>query len=142
MASEAARLARLKVMGIDVWRPREAAPPAASGLRVRLAAGDGDWLILTDCPLDGQYRALMADITATLGRERCRFGQWTDNPEAGMDLDELAAAGIRHVLALGGWPEAADAAELSGVVAAPPLPAVHGDADARRSLWRALRGVI
>ena len=143
MASESGRLARLRAMGIDVWVPRGAAPtPAPAGLRVRLAAGDGDWLILTDSPLDGDYRALMGDITATLGRGRCRFGQWTDNPDAGMDLGELAGAGIRHVLALGGWPGEGDPAGTAGVVRAPALPEIHADAGARRALWDALRGVL
>lgn len=140
--SEAARLQRLRAMGIEVWVPRATAPAPAAGLRVRLAAGDGDWLILTDQPLDGEYRRLMGDITACLGPDRCRFGQWTDGAEAGMDVAELGDAGIRHVLVLGSWPGASRDIAAPAVITAADLPSLYHDAAARHALWTALRGTL
>lgn len=142
--NEAGRLRRLEAMGIDVWVPRgrPPAPEPEVGLRVRLAAGDGDWLILAGEATDGEYRPLLRDITAALGRDRCRYGQWSEGAAAGMDLAELDEAGIRHVLALGGWPDAERAGASPAVIPAPGLAVLHRDGAARRELWTALRKAL
>ena len=136
--------ARLAEMGIDVWLSRKSHPgPVGAGeqaslaeARVRLAAGDGRWLLVQRRPWDGRHAELLGDIQALLGPEQCRFGHWADSREAGIALSELSARGIVHVLAFGPIPQIV---EPSGLVLAPALDELAGSGAARRQLWQALR---
>lgn len=147
---------RLAALGIDVWVHRDrrpvrsttadavsadlAASETGSGLpRVRMASGDGDWLLVQDAPWDGRYEVLLGDIQATIGSARCRFGQWAHSDSAGVSLDDLDSRGVRHVLVFG---EAPDGATEQGVFLAPGLPQLAASGKARRRLWRLLAGEI
>lgn len=141
---------RLAAMGIDVWMRRErrvTVPTAAfesarvapgetrAVPRVRMASGDGDWLLVQDAPWDGRHDKLLGDIQATIGSARCRFGQWAHSDSAGVSVAELQSRGVRHVLVFGQLP--AGASE-HGVHAAPDLTQLATSADARRRLWQLL----
>jgi len=138
---------RLEAMGIDVWVERRpavetAAQPAASveaagepGLRIRMASGSGDWLLVQREPWSGRHEQLLADITALIGADRCRFGQWAISDSAGVPVAELESRGIGHVLAFGEPPRAVSASQVCLV---PVLDEVAASADARRQLWQAL----
>lgn len=140
---------RLASLGIDVWLRRDRAPTgrAASspgqsgggqvraGPRIRLASGDGDWLLVQDAPWDGRHEKLLGDIQATIGSARCRFGQWAHSESAGVSLDELPARGVRHVLVFGDLP-ASDTSDIVHV--APDLERLAASGQARRQLWRIL----
>lgn len=136
--------ARLAEMGIDVWVSRQSqsrldsqgAPADRAEARVRLAAGDGTWLLVQRRPWDGRHAELLADIQALLGPEQCCFGHWADSREAGIAVSELATRGIVHVLAFGPVPPIA---EPSGLVTAPALDELAGSGAARRALWEVLR---
>lgn len=143
---EPTSLKRLADMDVEVWRKRdrgsvdlnrddvpEERSGAGTAARVRLASGSGDWLLVMPVSVPGRYRRLVSDITATIGPERCRFGQWADSPVAGIGLDELAGRGVRNVLAFGPVPEGAD-----DCIRAPALEQLAADGRARRELWRAL----
>lgn len=142
---------RLEALGIDVWvrrglsssrRPaREsfAAPDAAGTapvLRVRMASGDGDWLLVQDAAWDGRHEVLLGDIQAAIGSARCRFGQWAHSESAGVRLDELDSRGVSRVLVFGDPPD--DGQAVGRVVAAPPLESLASQPEARRRLWQLL----
>lgn len=159
----AASRERLAALGIDVWvrrdrrrdasgdeRPAKAvghgtgqagvAPEMGRGVpRVRMASGDGDWLLVQEAPWDGRHDILLGDIQATIGSARCRFGQWAHSDSAGVSLEELESRGIRHVLVFGEAPEPAAGA---GVHLAPDLPRLAASAEARRRLWQLLAGEV
>lgn len=142
-------LRRLEHMGIEVWsRRRDQARPApeatadgvdsgpgATAARIRLSSGSGDWLLVQRAPWRGAHETLIADITATIGVERVRFGQWAAGSAAGECLAELPTRGIRRVLSLGPAPPDAPAEQ---VIVAPTLDALASEASARRALWQAL----
>jgi hypothetical protein len=153
MQSPASR-ERLAALGIDVWvrrerrasAPREAAEATTAAAaaesageqaapRVRMASGDGDWLLVRDGPWDGRHDVLLGDIQAAIGSARCRFGQWAHSDSAGVALDELDSRGVRHVLVFGPAPEAAG---QYGVLLGPELSALADSAEAKRRLWRLL----
>ncbi len=150
--SEASRQ-RLAAMGISVWQRRArpalapaltAAPdaPAAlptAGPRVRLSSGTGEWLLVQRQPWRGQHEALLADIRATIGIERCCFGQWAGDTTAGEDFEALADRGIRHILAFGPTPAGL---AWPGLLAAPALDELASDGAARRALWRLIAPVL
>lgn len=149
----AASRERLEALGIDVWvrrdRIRAAAEAAAAqpssghsargvdqgAVRVRLASGDGDWLLVQDAPWDGRHDRLLGDVQATIGSARCRFGQWAHSDSAGVAIDELSARGIHHTLAFGVVPDGVDGGR---VLLAPALSELATSAGARRRLWRLL----
>lgn len=152
MILSAASRQRLEALGIDVWvrRDRRAAasiPPHAEQAdeapprsgpampRVRMASGDGDWLLVQEAPWDGRHETLLGDIQAAIGSARCRFGQWAHSDSAGVSVAELDSRGIRHVLVFGQAPEGTG---KTGVILAPDLPQLATSADARRRLWRVL----
>ena len=98
LAQNSAR--RLKAMGIDLWQRRPVRMPQANAvpLRIRLAPGSGDWLLICQGGVPEDYRTLLDDILAAIGAARCRFGEWADSSEAGVAADEWQARGIEHVL--------------------------------------------
>jgi len=141
---------RLAALGIEVWvhRGRRLAAPAAateaarpedrSGTaapRVRMASGDGDWLLVQDAPWDGRHDVLLGDIQATIGSAGCRFGQWANSDSAGVSVTELDSRGVRHVLAFGPAPRGADE---HGIHLAPELSQLASSGEARRRLWQLL----
>ncbi len=135
--------ARLAAIGVQVWVRRDrsgratVADPSVQSTapRVRLAAGDGAWLLVQRRPWDGRHAELLADIQAAVRPGRCRFGQWADHAEAGLALSELGQRGVAHVIAFGPPPAAA---ECSMLILAPPLDELAVSAAARRALWQAL----
>jgi DNA polymerase III psi subunit len=138
---------RLAAMGIDVWVQRQPmvatqSRPAATAeaavehsLRIRMASGSGDWLLVQREPWSGRHEQLLADITAVIGADRCRFGQWAISDSAGVPVAELESRGIVHVLAFGEPPRAVDSSQVCLV---PPLVDIAAGAAARRHLWQAL----
>jgi len=128
---------RLKVMGIDVWVP-QVQRSLDAGPRLRLASGDGDWVLVQRQAWGREHPALVADITATIGPERCRFGQWASGQDAGVALSELAERGIKHVLAFGVGPLGSSTHDR--VIVAADLSELSSSAAARRDLWLALKG--
>lgn len=135
---------RLAAMGIEIWARRvpaepAAVDPAAEGPRVRLASGHGSWLLVQRRPWDGSQATLVADITALLGADQCRFGQWSAGSSAGLAVSELAARGIVHLIAFGPLP---DKVEAPGLIRAPALDEIAVSAQARRRLWVALRPAL
>ncbi len=135
---DAASRQRLAVIGVDVWSRRASAvaadqDAAASQPRVRLLSGAGDWLLVQAEPWRGRHEKLLADIKATIGIDRCRFGQWGGDTTAGVGMAEMSARGITHVLAFGEPRQRPDWREL---IVAPTLDALASDADSRRELWQ------
>lgn len=136
--------ARLAAMGIELWQRRPvpaasialAAEDAIDEPRIRLASGDGDWLLVQRRPWDGRHPALLADIRAAIGPARCRFGQWADSRDAGLGFSELGQRGVARVLAFGPVPGELVAGSL---ILAPPIDELAGQAEARRTLWQTLR---
>lgn len=129
---------RLHAMGIDVWVARQAAVVGET-TRVRLASGDGPWLLVQRQPWRGQFEALLADITATLGVDQCRFGQWANSQEAGVAMSELAGRGVRHLLSFGPPPKP----DSSGmVIELPSMQEIHDQPEARQALWQRLRDKV
>jgi hypothetical protein len=132
-------------MGIELWARREHDRPVgpaespAEGPRVRLGSGEGAWLLVQRRPWDGSQATLVADITAVLGTDQCRFGQWSGGSAAGLALAELSGRGIVHVLAFGPLPAAIAA---PGLIKAPALDELSASAEARRRLWTALRSAM
>lgn len=151
MSPDPDSLRRLAAMGIQVWQTRRrpelaAAAPASEpqpamadgfdeqiGVRVRLASGDGEWLLVQRQPWRGQHESLLADIRATLGPERCRFGQWAADSAAGEGAAELTARGVRRILSFGPPPRTV---EWPGLLLAPTLDELATDAKARKALWQ------
>ena len=134
--------ARLAAMDIAVWVRRSPAVSSeaiagtrSAQARVRLASGDGEWLLVQRRPWDGRHPQLVADLQALLGPARCRFGQWADSAEAGHALAELGARGIRYLLSFGPPPAHDNEPE---VVVAAALDELAASAEARRNLWAAL----
>lgn len=130
---------RLTAMGIEVWVPR-AERNAEAEPRIRLASGDGDWVLVQRQAWGREHPALIADITATIGPERCRFGQWASGEDAGVGLSELSERGIQHVLAFGMNPLGPRTDDR--VVAVQALSDLAVSADARRELWLALKAKL
>ena len=133
--------ARLAAMGIEVWsrrNPRKSAAAAdgSTAPRVRLSSGDGRWLLVQRRPWDGEHAQLVSDITALLGAEQCRFGQWSGDGSAGQALSELSARGVSYVLAFGRLPSGPD---FPWMIQAAELHELSVSAEARRSLWHSLR---
>lgn len=136
-------LQRLTDMGIEVWqlrRPEPVPQPETTEVsgdhthpRIRLSSGDGDWLLVRRQPWRGSHEQLVADIMATIGPERCRFGQWSGDSTSGEGLDELQARGIRHILCFGQPP---DMPEWPQLLIAPSLDELAAEPDARRKLWQ------
>lgn len=140
---------RLATLGIDRWLLRSRTRPTASAapaeperagsrprpVRVRLASGQGDWLLLQDAPWDGRHDVLLADIQAAIDPARCRFGQWAHSDSAGVALDELASSGIHHLLVFGTPPE--DVSH-DALLVAPALDLLASSGPARRQLWQEL----
>lgn len=139
--------ARLAAIGIDVWRARAPTPagltepatadasPGVSSARIRLSSGSGDWLFVQKTPWRGAHESLLADMTASIGPERVRFGQWAIGSAAGESLDELASRGIQRVLSLGPIP---DGIGDGRVIVVPSLDELASDGSARKALWQAL----
>lgn len=138
----AASRVRLEAMGIDLWllRSREDTQQLvtdrteAAMARIRLESGTGAWLIVADESERATYRVLLDDLRAVLGPAECRFGKWSDTPEAGIGPDDWQAHGIRHVLVFGDAPAAA-----GQVLRAAALAELLEQADARKALWALLR---
>lgn len=135
---------RLAVIGIDVWSLRASAVAAdqdaeSSQPRVRLLSGAGDWLLVQSLPWRGQHEQLLADIKATIGIDRCRFGQWAGDSTAGVGMAEMSARGIARILAFGEPPERPDWQQL---IIAPALEELADSADARRQLWQRIAPVL
>lgn len=135
------RIARLHAIGIQVWMPRGLAadsmpaahveaPPAMP--RIRLSAGNGEWLLVTRGPPTERWSQLVEDITGAIGPSHCLFGRWADSDTAGTALDEVGARGIRQVLSLGEPPSDCD---WPGLLVAADLETLARDAEARRALW-------
>lgn len=118
-------------------RSTEAAPGEArpNRGRIRLEAGSGKWLLVVDDADRARHAALLEDIRAALGTGDCRFGTWSDSPEAGVAVEDWDAHGIRHSLVFGGdvGPGFVQAGELSGLAAS---------GEARRALWRRLQSLM
>ena len=127
---------RLTAMGIEVWVPQGSRDSEAEP-RVRLASGDGDWVLVQRQAWGREHPALIADITATIGPERCRFGQWASGEDAGVGVSELSERGIQHVLAFGMTPLGPRTDER--VLVAAELSELALSAAARRELWLALK---
>lgn len=136
---------RLSAMGIDLWQRRTGLPTAddlasdADSLRIRLLSGSGDWVLVQSQAWRGDHADLMADIQATIGPDRCRFGQWAEAGSAGVGPAELQARGVRHALSFGAPPELIDWPIL---IQGPSLDELVDRAEARRDLWHRLAGVI
>jgi len=143
---------RLAEIGIDLWvrRDRKVVENAVAGARpavpgheaaprLRLASGEGDWLLVQDEPWDGRHDRLLGDIQATIGSARCRFAQWAHSDSAGVAVDELDSRSVRHVLAFGKVPAGAGAGP---VLVVPSLAELAGDGGARRRLWRSLSAAL
>ncbi|MEN1727007.1 MAG: hypothetical protein AAGJ52_01080 [Pseudomonadota bacterium] len=136
---------RLALIGVDLWQRRGQLPDAealasdAEGLRIRLLSGAGDWVLVQQQAWRGEHEALMADIQATLGPERCRFGQWAEPGSAGVGPAEMQARGVAHVLSFGPPPDLIDWPML---IQGPTLSALASEPDARRALWQALAPIV
>ncbi|TVQ40543.1 MAG: hypothetical protein EA370_03535 [Wenzhouxiangella sp.] len=146
---EADSLARLQAMGISVWERRQTGPVEAAavtaqladsndGVRIRLASGEGEWLLVQRQPWGGNPDTILDDIRACLGPARCRFGQWAVGSPAGEDSTELAERGVKHILSFGPSP----GGDWSGLVEAPSLAELAADWRARRALWQQLRPLL
>ena len=142
---------RLADMGIDVWLLRgrsadttdvdaqSASVDADSNLRIRMASGSGEWLLVQREPWSGQHDKLLADIMAVMGVDQCRFGQWAVSDSAGVPISELDSRGIRHVIAFGVPPRESG---TGPVHLAPALEEVATSAKARRRLWQVLAPLV
>jgi len=156
MIPSASSRQRLVALGIGVWLRRDrrvAAQPAADYARaresvqgshdgvarMRMASGDGNWLLVQEAPWDGRHDALLGDIQATIGSARCRFGQWAHSDSAGVSVAELDSRGVSHVLVFGQAP--AGAGEHS-LIRAPALTELAASAEARKQLWQLLASAL
>ncbi|QOC23014.1 DNA polymerase III subunit psi [Wenzhouxiangella sp. AB-CW3] len=136
---------RLAAMGIDLWIRRDRPLPASqvatttdgqrADLRIRMSSGSGPWLLVQSEPWSGAHEKLLADITATIGPEQVRFGQWAVSDSAGVPIHALDDRGIRHVLAFGDSPRPVDSEQI---IVAPALAELAESASARRRLWQVL----
>lgn len=128
------QMQRLRTMGIEHWVPRGGVEDIGE-LRVRLSSGRGRWLLVQRQPWRGQFASLLADITATLGVEECRFGQWGNTEEAGVAVSELESQAISHVLSFGPPPKGET---HPIIIEVPTMQALSEDPNARASLWQAI----
>lgn len=134
---------RLEAIGIEVWQQRDRRAAASragiakSGPRIRLASGSGDWLVVLEGTVPEKFQNLVADITAAIGPDRCRFGQWAHSSEAGVAAGDWTERGIEHVLVFGGT-ELAD----ERLIAAGDLEVLAEDGSARRRLWQQLKRAL
>jgi len=163
MVIEARAIRRLEAMDIPVWCSRtpkhagtDVARPAATdspesvpaagrsvdaspieprGARIRLEAGSGRWLLVVDDADRARHATLIEDIRAALGTGDCRFGTWSDSPDAGVAVEDWGAHGIRHALVFGG-----DAG--AGFVQGGDLARLTASGEARRMLWRQLQPLL
>lgn len=103
--------------------------------RIRLEAGSGRWLLVVDDADRARHATLIEDVRATLGTDDCRFGTWSDSPEAGVAVEDWEAHGIRHALVFGGQVG-------PGFVQGGDLATLASSGDARRALWRRLRPLM
>lgn len=132
---------RLAAMGIDRWERRPSAVPPEvvaediDEARIRLLSGHGEWVLVQKKPWRGEHEALLSDIQALLGADRCRFGQWAEAGQAGVGPAEMQARGVARVLSFGPPIEPLD---WSNLIEVPALDALASDAEARRELWRRL----
>jgi DNA polymerase III psi subunit len=129
---------RLKAIGIERWVSRQM-PEVDAQPRVRLSAGRGSWLLVQRHPWRGQFGTLLADITASLGVENCRFGQWANTEEAGVSITEMGAQGVSYVLSFGPPPRGATHERLIEVAT---MQALNEDPHAKSELWQALSKVL
>lgn len=162
---DARAIRRLEAMDIQVWRarapgdvgPAEARPAAAASAesapvqdqstgaspntarprpgRIRLEAGSGRWLLVVDDADRARHATLIEDIRATLGTDECRFGTWSDSPEAGVAVEDWDAHGIHHALVFGGDAD-------PGFVQGGELTRLSVSGEARRALWRVLQPLL
>jgi hypothetical protein len=153
---DAHAIRRLEAMDIPVWQTRapkrtgrDEARPAVTmpiedpssnearprSARIRLEAGSGRWLLVIDDADRARHATLIEDIRATLGAGDCRFGTWSDSPEAGVAMEDWDAHGIRHALVFSGQPAA-------GFVQGGELAGLTASGEARRALWRQLKPLL
>lgn len=136
---------RLAHMGLDRWELRSDLPSAddlardADALRIRLLSGSGDWVLVQEAAWRGDHATLMSDIQATLGPERCRFGQWAEAGSAGVGPAELQARGVTRILSFGAPPDLIDWPML---IQGPRIEVLASDPEARRALWGQLAGLL
>ncbi len=142
---------RLATLGIDVWQLKSRADRQASAsparpetaehhphsVRVRLASGQGDWLLLQDAPWDGRHAVLLDDIQALIGTARCRFGEWAHSESAGVAVNELGSRGVHHLLIFGTPPADMDQ-DQDDLLVAPALDVLAHSGPAKRQLWQML----
>lgn len=130
---------RLAAMGIELWRRRPSPDETGRG-RIRLASGSGDWLLVMSGNVPDHCSALLADVTAAIGRERCRFGHWAGSPDAGVGPEEWDTRGIRNVLVFGSSELPEGEQPAGGRVIQADDPAVlHQHPESRQALWQKLR---
>lgn len=141
MVIDGGAIRRLQAMDIEVWRlrARDAGAPAtgAPARRIRMEAGSGCWLLVVDDAERDRHAVLLEDIRATLGANECRFGTWSDSPDAGIGLADFEARGIRHALVFDGGGDRRD-----GLVHAAPLEELGTSGQARRALWQLLSPLL
>jgi len=162
MAIDSGAIRRLEAMDIPVWCSRapkyagsdsaamaaaESVPTEAHSIdasasepraaRIRLEAGSGRWLLVVDDGDRARHAALIEDIRAALGSRECRFGTWSDSPEAGVAVEDWDAHGIRNALVFGG-----DAGPGPGFVQCGQLATLTASGEARRALWRQLQPLL
>jgi len=160
MTIDARAIRRLEAMDIPVWLARAPRDPGAGDApsrppapvedfptdasargsdsrpgRVRLEAGSGRWLLVVDDVERARHANLIEDIRAALGTGDCRFGTWSDSPEAGVAIEDWEAHGIRHALVFGGQAG-------PGFVQGGDLATLASSGEARRTLWRRLRPLL
>lgn len=145
---------RLALIGVEVWQRRVRSPASSSTSpteffddsvepnadeahqpRIRLLSGAGDWVLVQQPAWRGDHADMMADIQATIGPERCRFGQWAEAGSAGVGVTELQARGVVNVLTFGAPPDLIDWPML---IQGPSLEALVTDSAARQALWQQL----
>jgi len=91
-------------------------------------------LIVADEGERASFRVLLEDVRAVLGPTECRFGKWSDTPEAGVGPEDWHDHGIRQVLAFGEAPAGAE-----GLLRAAALDQLVASPAARQALWVLLR---
>ena len=116
-------------------RSIDASPGEPRVARIRLEAGSGRWLLVVDDADRARHATLIEDIRATLGTGDCRFGTWSDSPDAGVAAEDWGAHGIRHALVFGGGAGA-------GFVQCGELARLTASGEARRMLWRQLQPLL
>lgn len=132
---------RLQAIGIQVWtrRGRAARAVAAAQVqpRIRLEAGTGAWLLIVEDAHDHSHQLLLDDIRASIGPAECRFGRWSDSPDAGVGADQWVDHGIEHVLVLG-----QAGVEHPQVINGGSLAELSESSAARKRLWQRMKQVM